>query len=360
MEGEKGRIVIEPEDLPPDEDEGRIVIRPEDLAEEGASSSPSLPARPLPSPHPPFGAPFGAVFSGLFRSNLAMGALFGLLGGFIGWLLIEPFVTDLGAEVPALRAVAEAALIFGVVGGVLGASLGAVEGVTAGAPITALYGSGLGLALGALGGLLGGAAGQIAYSLMGGGMGESLAKQMVARAVGWAVVACIAGMAQGARLPSWVRIRNGALGGFGGGLIGGLLFDPIGLMGGGGELSRAVAIALIGLATGLSVALVEELLKEAWLTVVEGPLAGKKFIIYRNPTIIGSSPKCDIPLVKDPQVLPRHAAIGREGRAFVVWPLGGAVLVNRSPVGRGRPLRRGDLLQVGSTTLRFDGIPLGP
>ena len=40
-----------------------------------------------------------------------------------------------------------------------------------------------------------------------------------------------------------------------------------------------------------------------------GPLKGKQFIIYRNPTLIGSSPRCDIYLFKDPVVEEAHAAI---------------------------------------------------
>lgn len=357
MKKDEGRIVIEPEDLPSDEGE-RIVIRPEDLAEE--QKFPPEPRVFSPS-SPPVAAevtsaPYGLSLRTFLSSSIALGALLGFVGGFLGWLVVEPFIADRSGGVPFLRAVGESALTFGVVGGVLGAALGAVDGLMAEALLPALHGAGMGLAVGSAGGLLGGAFGQIAYSLMGGGMAPDVARQIVARALGWALVASVAGMAQGARLPSWGRVRNGALGGLAGGLAGGVLFDPIGMIVGGGELSRAVAITLIGLCTGLAVAVVEELLKEAWLTVTSGPLAGKRFILYRNPTVIGSSPKNDIPLMKDPEIFPQHAAIGREGRLFVLYDLsGGRTLVNGSPVRRG-VLRRGDLIRVGMTQLRFEGV----
>src|SRR5206468_5969031 len=46
-----------------------------------------------------------------------------------------------------------------------------------------------------------------------------------------------------------------------------------------------------------------------WLYVSTGPLAGKRFILYKPVTTIGSDQSCHIYLFTDPTVLPRHAVI---------------------------------------------------
>jgi pSer/pThr/pTyr-binding forkhead associated (FHA) protein len=76
-------------------------------------------------------------------------------------------------------------------------------------------------------------------------------------------------------------------------------------------------------------------------------------VLYRNPTIIGSSPQCEIYLFKDPQVGPRHAAI-HVGRGFEIEALqpGCGTFVNGQAVSRTR-LRNGDQVQIGSTTFVF-------
>ena len=36
--------------------------------------------------------------------------------------------------------------------------------------------------------------------------------------------------------------------------------------------------------------LIENVIKSGWFKVEEGVIAGKQFVLYRNPTYIGSSP----------------------------------------------------------------------
>jgi pSer/pThr/pTyr-binding forkhead associated (FHA) protein len=83
-------------------------------------------------------------------------------------------------------------------------------------------------------------------------------------------------------------------------------------------------------------------------------IAGKQFILYRNPTYIGSSPDNQIYLFKDPQVGRRHAAIRivPGGYELEDLPLGVPTLVNGHAVARHR-LRTGDQLQVGATRFLF-------
>ena len=89
-----------------------------------------------------------------------------------------------------------------------------------------------------------------------------------------------------------------------------------------GSVSRAVGFALVGLATGVGMGLVESALKDRWLYVVSGPLAGKQFILYKSQTTIGSKQDSDIYLFKDASILPRHAVISLSGARVMLQATG--------------------------------------
>ena len=142
-----------------------------------------------------------------------------------------------------------------------------------------------------------------------------------------------------------------------GGALGGFLFDPIGIVLGQigeGLVSRLIGLVILGAAVGAMIGLVEELLKDAWLRVEQGLLAGKQFVIYRNPTFIGSSPKCQIYLFKNPAVEPRHAAVHMVGNHYEIEDLRSAqgTFVNHQPVTR-RRLQNGDQIRIGKTVLQY-------
>jgi pSer/pThr/pTyr-binding forkhead associated (FHA) protein len=90
------------------------------------------------------------------------------------------------------------------------------------------------------------------------------------------------------------------------------------------------------------------------LYVTAGLIAGKQFILYRNPTFVGSSPRCEIYLFKDPDISPQHAAIHSFPGGFELEDLGSATgtRVNGRRVRRTR-LRNNDLVQIGSTCFLF-------
>jgi hypothetical protein len=177
-------------------------------------------------------------------------------------------------------------------------------------------------------------------------------------------VGLFVGLGQGAVVRAKRKMVNGLIGGLLGGLAGGLLFDPLAqaiafaarLTGGtvGGEVSRLVAIVVMGAACGTAIGLVEQVRKEAWLRIVEGPLTGKQFIVYRSPTIIGASPKCDITLALDKFVAPQHASISHQGTRYLLGDLNSptGTRVNGRPV-RTHLLRSGDRIGIGQTTLLF-------
>jgi len=143
-----------------------------------------------------------------------------------------------------------------------------------------------------------------------------------------------------------------------GGLLGGLLFDPISLVfvgaNGKATVSRAIGFATIGILVGLFVGLVEQWTKTAWLLMKAGALAGKQFVLYRNPTVLGSSPKADIYLFKDPAIEPRHALIHNRGGRFEIEDCStpDGTYVNGIPIQK-HVLQAGDQVVLGKTVLEF-------
>ena len=100
--------------------------------------------------------------------------------------------------------------------------------------------------------------------------------------------------------------------------------------------------------------LIENAAKNGWVKVTAGLIAGKQFILYRNPTFIGSGPECPIYLFRDPKVGKRHAAIHVVPGGFELenLPLGDVTLVNDKPITRSK-LKGGDVIAVGGTTFEF-------
>lgn len=173
----------------------------------------------------------------------------------------------------------------------------------------------------------------------------------IARGIAWMVFGAAGGVIYGIVGQSTKKGTYGVLGGAIGAGLGGVLFDPIALATHVGSVSRAVGFALVGLATGIGMGLVESALKDRWLYVVAGPLAGKQFILYKSETSIGSRQESDIYLFKDSNILPRHAVINISG-ARVMLQATGPVLWGGQPV-HSRVLQDGDLLQVGRYAFRY-------
>jgi hypothetical protein len=173
----------------------------------------------------------------------------------------------------------------------------------------------------------------------------------IARGIAWMVFGAAGGVVYGIVGQSSNKGTYGVIGGAIGAGLGGVLFDPISFATHVGSVSRAVGFALVGLATGVGMGLVESALKDRWLYVVAGPLAGKQFILYKSETSIGSRQESDIYLFKDPNVLPRHAVIIISG-ARVMLQATGPVLWAGQPV-HNRVLQDGDLLQLGRYAFRY-------
>lgn len=348
-----------------------LVIEADDLAD--VADEPAYPAAPgaYPAAGPAGEFAFAkgkkgaaAAFVGSLMLQLAIA---GALGGLLAWAVNEPrsVVRDQLADLPGPEVYQEVALFAAILGGAIGLLLGATEGLTGLNWRRAALGGTLGLVIGGLGGGFAGVVAQMAYGALG-GRGDVLSfRQVIARSIGWCIVGLFVGLAQGAATRSTKKIVNGLCGGAMGGFAGGLVFDLVGVFGGifglHGSASRLIAQVAIGLATGAAIGLLEELRKEAWVVIVGGPLTGKQFVLYQTNTLVGSSPKCDIALLKDTEIAPQHFTISMAGGNCILADLGSSrgTLVNGRPVQR-HNLRRGDVIQVGQTALEYQDRTLLP
>jgi hypothetical protein len=170
----------------------------------------------------------------------------------------------------------------------------------------------------------------------------------------WGVLGLFIGAGAGVVMRNSKKLMIGMVGGLLGGLIGGKLFVPVVDMTNSTLDSHLIAFLAIGVLTGVGTGLIENATRKAWLRVIAGVLAGKQFILYRNPTFIGSSPDCQIYLFKDNKVGPRHAAIHITpgGCELEDLPLGQKTMINNQTISKTR-LRHGDRITVGSTVFLY-------
>jgi len=185
-------------------------------------------------------------------------------------------------------------------------------------------------------------------------LGEALPLEIAARATAWAVMGLFVGSVPGIALRSLRKTGLGMAGGLIGGLIGGSIFIPLNLLFDSAGFSRLAGCCLVGTLIGAAMGLLENVAKTGWLQVATGLIAGKQFILYRNPTVIGSSPQCEIYLFKDPQIAPAHAAIRLLPGGFELEDLHSATgtFINGQIVQRQR-LKHNDQVQIGATRLVF-------
>lgn len=301
------------------------------------------------------------IYSSYFYLSLA-----GAFGAFCAWLMLEPFVDD---NEPANWF--DLLLMFPIVVGLIGLFIGAVDGIMCRNPQRALICAVVGLGIGFGAGLIVNIPAEIIFNYSfafavslnppreGARLtGIALLILMMGRGACWAITAIPTGVGQGIALREKKVILNGLLGGVLGGLLGGLLFDPIFYVftteDGQAAMSRAIGFVAIGFFVGLFVGLVEQWTKSAWLLMQAGPLAGKQFILFRNPTVLGSSPKADVYLFKDEAIEPQHALIHNRGGRFEIedrnTPDG--TYVNGIPIKK-QLLQSGDKIVLGKTVLEF-------
>jgi hypothetical protein len=268
------------------------------------------------------------------------------------------------------RSAAAALFTFALVAGCIGLFIGGVDGVICRLPRRAMLSAAVGLAVGLMGGFICSIIANIAYGPLhdlasaqmgkGGAFGAfGFLVQMVGRSLAWGLAGMAMGLGQGIALRSGRLLLYGAIGGIIGGLFGGMLFDPIDMILLGTDKpsahwSRLVGFTVIGLGVGGMIGFVELVARDAWLRMTQGPLTGKEFLLFKDLMTIGSSPRSDLYLFNDPQVLPQHAiirAVGDESE-IEARDRDAVVLLNTRPVKTAR-LRHGDNVTIGRATFVF-------
>ena len=247
-------------------------------------------------------------------------------------------------------------LSYGLCGMMIAMSLAMAEPVTQHKVKSAWINAGTGAAVGLLGGVaaaflsarLAGAAASFTHDQ------APWLQKLSSQSLMWGMLGAFLGTGSGVVLRNVKKVFVGSVGGLCGGCIGGVLYNPMDKISQGAQIGQFVAFIAIGVVAGLATGLLENAVKAGWLKVTSGIIAGKQFILYRNPTYIGASPDCQIYLFKDAQVGKRHAAIHllQNGIEIEDLPLGSETLVNGKPVKRAK-LKNGDTIQIGATSFRF-------
>jgi hypothetical protein len=292
------------------------------------------------------------------------------------WVALEPPQRSrsdpmLSLSQMSARHVAAGILMFPLVAGLVGLAIGATDGLVCRLVRRLLLAGGIGLLVGFIGGFVSGYIANLIYAPLNalamkqaGDMSAGLSPfgffvQMSGRALAWAVAGMAMGLGQGIALRSARLTMYGFLGGVVGGLLGGLLFDPIDLLILGADSpsahwSRAIGFMVVGASVGCMIGVVELLARDAWLRMVEGPLAGKEFLLFKDIMTVGSAPNCEMYLFNDDEVGPQHAAIRAVGDNYEIEAKDHdrLVLLNGMPVGSAR-LRNGDQLGIGRTVFVF-------
>lgn len=260
-------------------------------------------------------------------------------------------------------------LICMIFGGLVGTLLGLAEGVMAGSSAHMSRAAGIGAIVGVVSGLLGLVLAQPLFGALYVTETESdnpftFLRNVVARALGWGFIGALAGTSDGWRKGSFRVGRNGLMGGLIGGLIGGTTFEIVPYLTPGwsrpGILSRLLGFVITGASIGLFVALVQQLLKQAWVRVVVGRNEGKEYLVEKAETRIGRAELSDIPLFGDPSVARTHAVLAaRPGGLFVLRDTGSETRthLNGQPVAGETPVRDGDQITIGSHRLIFHERP---
>ena len=271
--------------------------------------------------------------------------LAGLIGAVLAWAICEPRFMDGGTPTWANH------IIFPLMLVLICAGFGVAESVVERSPrkaaLRGLVSLGVGAVLGFVFYFIANLIFTIGISILAqsGGFSVRSPGLWITRGIAWMGFGVGGGVVYGIVGQSGKKCLYGIAGGVLGAGLGGLLFDPIALAAGGAGASRAIGMALFGAATGISMGLVESALKDRWLYVAAGPLAGKQFILYKPVTTIGSDQSCDIYLFKDPAVRGQHAVIELRGSRALVRTAGPVQIQGR--LVKEAMLESGNSMQIG-------------
>lgn len=271
-------------------------------------------------------------------------AVIGGWSAFVGWLLSEIlFHGGTSGRLP-----------LAAIGALVGAAIGSGLNLVAGS--TNLHWKQLvlrlipGIIVGGIGGMIGILVGDVLYTTL-----------RLPRALGWLMMGLGIGLVEGITEQSSQKLRNGLIGGGLGGLLGGILFDPLANMihSGTGMTSRAAAFVILGVCIGILIGLAQVILKEAWLSVIDGYRPGRQLVISKTVTFLGRGDHLQLPFMG-----PANQSLEREHIKITRQPDGTFVaednqskqgsLLNSKPLQTPTVLADGDVLKLGTNFVRFN------
>jgi Ca-activated chloride channel family protein len=143
-------------------------------------------------------------------------------------------------------------------------------------------------------GMITGGLAQIVFSLT---ANSSPLTEIVSRVSCWGILGLGVGLGTSLFVTNYPK-KRAMLSGFIGGFIGGAVFrSSFDIFS--EEYARVLGITILGLSIGLTISYLEEILREAWLTVVWGSNETSLVSLGNNPVILGSSSKADIYLPRE-------------------------------------------------------------
>ena len=206
---------------------------------------------------------------------------------------------------------------------------------------------------GLAGGCLGGAVGAM--------VGYAAVNLELPHVIGWLIMGLGIGVVEGIYEQSKSKIRNGLIGGGVGGFLGGVFFSYVPtLLGTGSEMSgRAAGFVILGICIGAMIALAQVVLKDAWLTVLDGYRTGRQLILSQSVTSLGRAEHCPLPFLgpmnRDLE-LQHVKIIRRPNGSYAVEDnqtrLG--TRLNNQPLQGQAVLKDGDVIKLGTNFVRFN------
>lgn len=273
-------------------------------------------------------------------------ALIGGWAAFLGWLLAECLVLRGDGERGGALGLT---LVGSLVGGGIGAGINVVAGISNTQWKRVLTRVLSGLLVGAAGGAVGILLGNLMFSLG------------LPRALGFMVLGLGVGSVDGMYELSASKIRNGLIGGMVGGLVGGFLFDPLSavIASSSGISSRATAFVILGMCIGALIGLTQVVLRQAWLTVLDGYRPGRQLILSQAVTALGRGDHTPLPFIglANVDLESEHLRIVRGGDGGYTLEdnhskLG--VSLNHQKMQNASRLKDGDVIKMGSNFIRFN------
>ncbi len=306
--------------------------------------------------------------------RVSLSVLLGLIGGVAAFVLQELLVDNSAIMGELKTALVESTKQGLIVGFVMCLFLGSSDRMGRGDSRGAMRQAGMAGLYGLVGGFISLNLSNAFYTVLSKALGDPVvyghtdfggyALDLIPRSLGWMLLG--AGLGLTASLPSGSSRRtwHATIGGGLGGIIAGILFVLLsmtlgsimaGLTGKATEIGvfgRAAGFTVVGGAVGFFMSIIKEMMKSAWIEVILARNESQEYPIDKTRNIIGRAETTDVPLYGDPAVAPQQAAIIWTDAGFILQNLNTNLVVSQNNGAPGK-LKHGDVIRVGSFTLRF-------